>query len=159
MGAGSPGTRAPDVPASWGTVAVSVTRLKVACQGRGPMGALRTAGSTGVCKRAACLFILGAVAKSGVFASRKLPECRVCLLSRVQGRTRRETSAGSEQLELVLGATLKGPRPGCCWFDSAPFRPAGSGVPFLPVCWDPPPKQDRIANPPSSIRASHVAQW
>ena len=67
------------------------------------MGPLRTAGSTGVRKRAACLFILGAVAKSGVFASRELPECRVCLLSRVQGRTRRETSAGSEQLELVLG--------------------------------------------------------
>ena len=156
LGAGSPSPGVPDVPASWWKVAASATRLKVACQGRGPMGSLRTAGSTRVRKRAACLFILGAVAKSGVFASRELPECRVCLLSRVQARTRQETSAGSERRELVLGATLKGPSPGCCWFESAPFRATGSGAPFLPVSGDPPPKQGRIANPPSSTRRR---QW
>lgn len=64
-----------------------------------------------VCKRAVCecLFILGVVAKSGVFASRELPEYCVCLFSRVQGGTRGETSAGHIELAPVLGAPLDGP--------------------------------------------------
>lgn len=47
-----------------------------------------------VCVSLWCLFILGAVAKSDVFASRGLPECCVCLLSTAQGRVSGETSAG-----------------------------------------------------------------
>lgn len=87
-----------------------------------------------------CLFILGAVAKSGVFASRELPECCVCLLSRVQGGTRGETSAGYEELALVLGGPLEWPHSmGAAgfreppqehrlWFASSP--PAQSLTPF-----------------------------
>lgn len=68
--------------------------------GPGPHGALRTAGSTGVRKRAACLFILGAAVGgclpaegclSAVFAY--LAECR-------EGQGERQVQ--TEQLELVL---------------------------------------------------------
>lgn len=64
LGAGSPSTGAPDVSASWGKVAVSATRLKVACQGRAPWGLCGLQGAQ-ACVSCSCLFILGAVAKSG----------------------------------------------------------------------------------------------
>lgn len=85
-----------------------------------------------VYKRAVCecLFILGAVAKSGVFASRELPECCICLLSRVQGGTRGETSAGYVELALVLGAPLNGPILWVLWFWRTPLRNIGSGLPL-----------------------------
>lgn len=112
-----------------------------------------------VWKRAVCecLFILGAVARSGVFASRELPECRVCLLSRVQGRTRRETSAGYMGLEWVLGATLNGPIPRMLLGPEGPLRglrlcSAFSTSSSIP---DPTAKQGRIAySPPGSILPS-----
>lgn len=98
--------------------------------------------SASVYKRAVCecLFILGAVAKSGVFASRELPECCVCLLSRVQGGTRGKTSAGYVELALVLGDPSNGPilwvllvlesppQEHRLWFASSP--PAHSLSPF-----------------------------
>lgn len=69
-----------------------------------------------VCKRAVCecLFILGVVAKSGVFASRALPESRVCLLSRVQGGTSGETSAGC-----TVSVGLRGPFEWPCFMGTA----------------------------------------
>ena len=109
-----------------------------------------------VCKRAVCecLFILGAVAKSGVFASRELPESRVCLLSRVQGGTRGETSAGRTELALVSEARLNGPVLwGLLVLESPPQDPELC-VPSSPGALFPtsPPEQGRFAcSPPGQL--------
>lgn len=105
------------------------------------MGAPWTAGSNSECmgvsvrKRAVCecLFILGAVAKSGVFASRELPEDCVCLFSRVQWGTRGETSAGHIKLALILGAPLNGLILWVLLVLESPLRDIGFELPSSPA--------------------------
>lgn len=118
------------VPASWRKVAVSATTLKVACLLRlGPGGG--SADVSGHRRANVCLFQERLLSRGCLPAESCLSAVFVYLKEPREGQGRDKCRLHTTRDG--LGATRKGPRLRCCWFESAPFRPTSSGVPSSPA--------------------------